>query len=235
MEPIGSGRPANDTRIADVTDLNGSCLDNDLQLQWTWPKDKNVRMVTIAFRTDEFPEGPEDLAAKRRTCSFEQFNLHGFRTLIPECERVFVAVYGRTNSEGTFRYSAGVCREIAARKRRRVYYHIDPPGHDLLAGVLSLLDGHGATHVEGAMPYQLILTTDKRTVLPALVLRHKQDGLPQHPLDGDKLGVVPAGQELAENDSLAFEFEPLRPLETPKARLFCIHDEDCHWLELCAR
>lgn len=217
-----AGEPISVSWIDDVTDLTGTCKEQVLHLQWRWSN--NTRAVVVVYRTDAFPEGPEDPRAKSVPCFHEQYQLTGsFRQPVAECDRVYVVVYSRLNRNGIWHYSPGgpsARRAIAAQQQRRAYYRIEAVSNGLF---------------RQSSQYQLVLTTDKPTVLPALTLVHKRDGWPQSPTEGDKVALIPEGRTIEANKPLTVRLDHPGALDARKTRLFCVHDEDYQWLELVSR
>lgn len=212
------GKPLHVTWIDDVEGLSAQARDGTLWARWTWPA--GVEVALVAYRSDRYPTGPGDRTARRAQCLKTRYEIDGgFRCPLPQVERIFLAVYAAVPHGSKWRFAPaagpGARVEVAVDRQRRVQYRVRARSR-LPFGL-----GRNGEH-------ELVLTPDRPTTLPALVLVGKPDGTPLTPDDGAILLQVPANSACAPDQPLVLQFRG----RGEAVRLFPRDEAECAWLDL---
>jgi hypothetical protein len=216
------GEVASASWVEDVEGLSATVQDKTLVAQWKWPM--GVDTTAVVLREDQFAAGPKDPRAKHVPCVRRHYELHGgFRHPLEGRQRVFVTVYAAAKSGDKWHYasgsSAGARREVHVSKHRKVRYRLERPGK------LKALLGKPER-------WNLVITPDAPTDLPAMLLLAKPEGLPLHPQDGQVVVRIEAGRRCDPGQPLILPLEFSGKLGKQSLRLFPADEADCEWMEL---
>jgi hypothetical protein len=215
------GRALSISWVDDVQGLSAVVRDRTLFAQWKWPPGVDMALVTL--RSDRFPTGPEDPRAARIRCLRAQYEVAGgFRHQVDDVDCAFLVVYATVKRGQKWHYAEGLVpgarKEVAVSRHRKLRYQVH--AHRQFLGL-----GKKET-------YDLVISPDAPTALPALVLVTKPDSMPLSPDDGDVVLRIDAGQQCVPGRPLTFEFRSPRKIGRHSVRLFAVQEADCEWLEL---
>ena len=216
------GRSVSVSWIDDVEEVSATFHDGTLGARWKWPPGIDAAMVVL--RSDRFPVGPEDAEATRVRCMRFQYEREGgFRYPWPAtCDQVYLRVYASVHDGEHWIYASGSTSdarsEVAIGRRRTVKYR--------LRAVYGCL-GLGKTG-----QYELSLSPDAETELPALVLVAKPGGRPLSPRGGKLVLITPRGAYCSPRQPLRVTFSSDGLQGRNGVWLFPEDDSECHWLDL---
>jgi tetratricopeptide (TPR) repeat protein len=200
--------------VDDVDELKAWPDGTRLRATWRFPD--GFDHAVVAFRTDRYPERPDDPGAKIIHWTRDQSRLDGgFQCPLPQAEQVFLTVYSVINRNGQPQFSAGKQQNVPVTLRRRVRYRVVAEKKMMLA----------------TGRWLVVLEPDGPVQLPALVLVARDDGYPLSPTDGRHSFPVPP-QSAAPGSPIRHMVSPPPNLDVRNTRLFPVALGEAGWLEL---
>lgn len=180
----------------------------EMYVNFDWPK--RIDHAVLLYRTDDYPDGPEDIAAKKFEINKKQYDMDaGILIRNPEKGTFYAAIYTFFERTGQRIYSEGTRLLINNEPQREVYYSIK--------------------YNKGG------LFSKKRTV--AITLRSSGNfTIPPFVLVG-KAGLIPGARDkgydictqkepMAINSSKTIEYEVSDIQKGTKVRLFFLNERD---------
>lgn len=188
------------------SDINAGAT--EMYVNFDWPK--KLDRVLLCFRTDAYPAGPEDPAARKAEVTRRQYDQDaGIIIKNPEMGVFYAALYGFADAEGERIYGEGVPFEIHNEPQRTVYYQVTYGGGGFFSRKKKLT---------------IRIRSDGDFVFPPFALVGRTGVVPGSRDKGSDIVVEDSPMEV--HGSVTLDYEGLTVQKGTKVRMFFLKNSD---------